>query len=114
MPKNTAFYEDIRFFEKEFDGVMPLEIMIDTKRKKGVMKLTTLKRMDELQETIDSIPELSQPISIVNLVKYAKQAYYNGNADYYELPSSKLEEGFVLTYVKNSFFFSVRLYFYYL
>jgi predicted RND superfamily exporter protein len=70
------------FFEKEFDGVMPIEIMIDTKRKKGVMKLTTLKRMDELQETIDSIPELSKPISIVNLVKYSKQAYYNNMIAY--------------------------------
>ena len=47
---------------------MPLEIMIDTKRKKGVMKLSTLKRMEELEETITEIPGLSKPISIVNLV----------------------------------------------
>jgi hypothetical protein len=44
---------------------MPLEIMIDTKRKR-VMKLSTLRRMDELEEAIDEIPELSKPISIVN------------------------------------------------
>lgn len=101
MPKKAAFYDDIVFFEKEFDGVMPIEIMIDTKRKKGVMKLTTLKRMDELQETIDSIPELSQPISIVNLVKYSKQAYYNNNPEYYSLPTSQ-EQAFILSYAKNS------------
>ncbi|WP_324067089.1 MAG: MMPL family transporter [Flavobacterium sp.] len=101
MPKKAAFYDDIVFFEKEFDGVMPIEIMIDTKKKKGVMKLTTLKRMDELQETIDSIPELSKPISIVNLVKYSKQAYYNNNPDYYELPSSQ-EQAFILSFAKNS------------
>jgi predicted RND superfamily exporter protein len=101
MPKKAAFYDDIVFFEKEFDGVMPIEIMIDTKRKKGVMKLTTLKRMDELQETIDSIPELSKPISIVNLVKYSKQAYYNNNPDYYELPTSQ-EQAFILSFAKNS------------
>jgi predicted RND superfamily exporter protein len=47
------------FFEKEFDGIMPLEITIDTKKKKGVMKLSTLRKMDELQETIEEIPELS-------------------------------------------------------
>ena len=101
MPKKAAFYDDIVFFEKEFDGVMPIEIMIDTKRKKGVMKLTTLKRMDELQETIDSIPELSQPISIVNLVKYSKQAYYNNNPEYYSLPTTQ-EQAFILSYAKNS------------
>jgi predicted RND superfamily exporter protein len=101
MPKKAAFYDDIVFFEKEFDGVMPIEIMIDTKKKKGVMKLATLKRMDELQQTIDSIPELSKPISIVNLVKYSKQAYYNNNPDYYELPSSQ-EQAFILSVAKNS------------
>jgi predicted RND superfamily exporter protein len=101
MPKKEAFFQDIIFFEKEFDGVMPLEIMIDTKRKKGVMKLSTLKRMEELEEAIDEIPELSKPISVVNLVKYAKQAYYNGNPDYYELPSSQ-EQTFILSYAKNA------------
>ena len=101
MPKKEAFFEDIVFFEKEFDGVMPLEIMIDTQRKKGVMKLSTLRRMDELEKTIDEIPELSKPISIVNLVKYSKQAYYNGNPDYYDLPSSQ-EQSFILSYAKNA------------
>jgi hypothetical protein len=101
MPKKTAFFDDIRFFEKEFDGVMPLEIMIDTKRKKGVMKLATLKRMEELEETIIEIPELSKPLSIINLVKYSKQAYYNGNPEYYQLPTSQ-EQAFILSYAKNA------------
>jgi predicted RND superfamily exporter protein len=101
MPKSASFFKDIVFFEKEFNGVMPLEIMINTKRKKGVMKLSTMKKMDELQETIATIPELSKPISIVNLVKYSKQAYYNGNPEYYELPTSQ-EQAFILSYAKNA------------
>jgi len=101
MPKNTEFYADILFYENEFDGVMPLEIMIDTKRKKGALKAATLKRIDELQETIEEIPELSKPVSIVNLFKYSKQAYYNNNPKYYELPT-KQEEAFILSYLKNS------------
>ncbi len=101
MPKKTGFFKDILFFEKEFDGVMPLEIMIDTKRKKGVMKLSTLRKMEEVQEIISEIPELSQPMSIVNVVKYSKQAYYNGNPDYYELPTAQ-EQGFILSYAKNT------------
>jgi len=101
MPKSASFFKDIVFYEKEFNGVMPLEIMIDTKRKKGVMKLSTMKKMDELQETIAQIPELSKPVSVVNLVKYSKQAFYNGNPEYYQLPTSQ-EQAFILSYAKNA------------
>ena len=101
MPKSASFFKDIVFFEKEFKGVMPLEIMINTKHKKGVLKLSTMKKMDELQKTISGMPELSKPISIVNLVKYSKQAYYNGNPEYYGLPTSQ-EQAFILSYAKNA------------
>jgi len=101
MPRKAEFYKDIKFFENEFNGVMPLEIMVDTKRKKGVMKLSNLKRMDELEELITETPQLSKPISVVSLVKYSKQAYYNGNPKYYQLPSSQ-ENSFILSYAKNS------------
>jgi predicted RND superfamily exporter protein len=75
--------------------------MIDTKRKKGVMKLSTLKRMNEIEAFIEETPELSKPISVVSLVKYSKQAYYNGNPKYYQLPTSQ-ESSFILSYAKNS------------
>lgn len=101
MPQESEFVNDIRFFESEFNGIMPLEIMVDTKRKKGVMKLATLKRMDELEELIEETPELSKPISVVGLVKYSKQAYYNGNTKFYQLPTAQ-ENSFILSYAKNS------------
>ena len=101
MPQESEFVKDICFFENEFNGIMPLEIMIDTKRKKGVMKLSTLKRMDELEDLIIEIPELSKPVSVVGLVKYSKQAYYNGNTKFYQLPTSQ-ENSFILSYAKNS------------
>ncbi|HPE82248.1 MAG: MMPL family transporter [Aequorivita sp.] len=101
MPKNTGFFDDIRFFEKEYEGIMPLEIMVDTKKKKGVMNLSTLKRIDELQDHIKEIPEFAKPISVAELVKYSKQAYYNGNPEYYQLPNSQ-EKNFILSYAKNS------------
>lgn len=101
MPKGKQFYKDIKFFEYEFGGIMPLEILIDTKREKGVMKLSTLKKMEKLNETIETFPELSKPISITNLVKYSKQAYYNGNPKYYQLPTSQ-EKSYIFSYTKNS------------
>ncbi|MCX2678759.1 MMPL family transporter [Galbibacter sp. EGI 63066] len=101
MPKSAAFFDDIRFFEKEFDGVLPVEIMVDTKRRNGVMKLSTLRRMEDLEELIKEIPELSDPISITSLVKYSKQAYYNGNPNYYQLPNNQ-ENTFILSYARKS------------
>lgn len=101
MPKSMDFYKDIKFFEKEFGGIMPLEIFIDTKKEKGVMKLSTLKKMDKLNETIETFPELSKPISVVNLVKYSKQAYYKGNPKYYQLPTNQ-EQSYIFSYTKNS------------
>jgi predicted RND superfamily exporter protein len=101
MPKSLEFYQDIKFFENEFGGIMPLEILVDTKKEKGVMKLSTLKKMEKLNEAIESFPELSKPISITNLVKYSKQAYYKGNPKYYQLPT-KQEQSYIFSYTKNS------------
>ena len=101
MPKSLEFYKDIKFFENEFGGIMPLEIFIDTKKEKGVMKLSTLKKMDKINEAIESFPELSKSISAINLVKYSKQAYYKGNPKYYQLPTSQ-EQSYIFSYTKNS------------
>ena len=103
MPQKKEFFKDIVFFDNEFNGIVPLEILIDTKRKDGVLKLATLKRMDALGKSIETIPELSPPLSVVNAMKYAKQAYYNGNPNYYKLPTAQ-ENNFILSYLdaKNS------------
>lgn len=101
MPKKAAFFDDIVFFENEFNGIVPLEISIDAKRPKGIYSLSTLRRINRLHETIAEIPELSTPVSIVNAYKYAKQAYYNGNVNYYQLPSPQ-ENRFILPYINNA------------
>ena len=101
MPKGMQFYKDIKFFETEFGGIMPLEILIDTKKEKGVMKLSTLKKMEKLNETIETFPELSKPISVTNLVKYSKQAYYKGNPKYYQLPTSQ-EKAHIFAYTQKT------------
>jgi predicted RND superfamily exporter protein len=101
MPKDKQFTKDIKFVEQEFGGVLALEFLIDTKKPKGAMKLSTLKRMEKLNEIIDEIPELSKSISILNVVKYTKQAFYNNNPEYYQLPT-KEEQVFIMPFVKNS------------
>ncbi len=101
MPKKEKFFSDIRFFEEEFDGIMPVEIVVDTKRKKGVLKPATLRRMDQLGSIIEETPELSKPISVVNLVKYSKQAFYSGIPKYYQLPTAQ-ENTFITDVARKS------------
>jgi len=100
MPQKADFFNDIRFFEEEFNGIMPLEILIDTKRPKGALKLSTLKKMETLETAIEEVPQLSEPLSVVRLAKYSKQAYYNGNPKYYQLPTSQ-ERNFIAPYLKG-------------
>ncbi len=101
MPKKAEFFQDIRFFESEFDGIMPVEVVVDTRQRNGVMKAPTLRRMDQLGNFIVETPELSKPVSVVNLVKYSKQAFYNGIPKYYQLPTSQ-ESNFILDYARKS------------
>jgi len=100
MPKKAGFYKDIRFFETHFKGVMPIEIMVDTKRKNGATRLSTLNRMDRLENDLREIPELSNPVSAVTVAKYLKQAFYNGNPKYFQLPSNQ-ENNFIRAHAKN-------------
>jgi predicted RND superfamily exporter protein len=101
LPKKANFFEDIRFFESQMSGVMPIEVMIDTKRRNGATQLTTLNRVERLAEHIRSVPELSEPLSIAHIAKYAKQSYYNGNPRYFSMPTRQ-EYTFVGSYVNNS------------
>ena len=87
MPKGMQFYKDIKFFEESFDGIMPLEIVVYSKNEK-VTGLKTLKKLNKLEEHIIETPELSRPLSIVSAVKFSKQAFYGGDPEYFELPST--------------------------
>ncbi len=98
LPKRDRVYSDLLFFEKEFKGMMPFEIVIDTKKKKGVLQLSTIQRIDHLQDTLRTIPEFSNPLSIAEVVKAAKQAYYNGDTSMYSIPNNQ-EKGFILGYM---------------
>ncbi|HRY98593.1 MAG TPA: MMPL family transporter [Bacteroidales bacterium] len=98
IPHKDPLYQDLLFFEKEFKGTLPFEIMIDTRKARGVQSLAVLKRMDRLQDTLMTYPEFSRPLSITELVKFGRQAFYLGDPDSYSLPSSN-EMNFMAPYL---------------
>lgn len=99
IPEHDPVYKDLKFFESNFDGLMPLEIMVDTKRPGGVMQLSTFNKIDQLEKTLAEYSELSPPLSLLNLLKFSKQAFYNGHENYYSLPNSR-EQNFILQYAR--------------
>jgi uncharacterized protein len=101
IPEESPLYQGIKFFEEQFRTVLPFEIVIDTHRKNGMTKLSTLRRLDELQDTLASYEEFSRSLSLLDVVKFSKQAFYNGNKDFYDLPNSQ-EKNWLLSYAKNS------------
>jgi predicted RND superfamily exporter protein len=98
IPHRDPLYKDLMFLEKHFNGVMPLEISVNTKKPRGVLKLSTIKKLDKLQDVLAGYPELSKPMSVVEVVKFAKQAFYGGNEAMYSLPNSQ-EKNFIMRYV---------------
>lgn len=100
ISKKDKLYKDLMFMEKNFNGVMPLEITVDTKRKNGIISLSTIKKLDQLQDTLALYPEFSLPVSVVEVIKAAKQAFYRGNTKMYALPNSQ-EKNFILSYVPD-------------
>lgn len=100
LPENSPVKKDLAFFEEHFGGVMPIEILVDTGKKKGVLRQKNLEKVNELEAYLDSIPELSSPLSVVSLLKAARQAFYNQNPDYYALPNSR-DRNFILRYFQG-------------
>ncbi len=88
LPKSDKLYTDLKFFESNFKGVMPLEIWIDTKRKNGATSLGTFNKIDELSSAIAAMPNMGRPLSMVEAIKYVRQAYYEGDSMSYALPTA--------------------------
>jgi len=101
IPHKDVLYKDLMFIEEHFKGVMPFEIAIDTKKVKGVQKLATIQAIEDLQIELAKYPELSKPLSIAEVLKFAKQAFYNGKETMYNLPNNN-EKNFILSYVPTA------------
>lgn len=87
LPKGDKVYQDLKFFETNFHGVMPLEIVIaDTSRKNSMISLPVLEKLDQVQQYMKSFPEVGSALSIASGVKFANQAYNDGDSAYYTIP----------------------------
>jgi len=101
VPKHSDTYRDITYFENNFTGIMPFEVMIDTKKEKRVILSGNLwKKVDELQDSIQSLGMFSHPVSLIEIMKYGNQAYYKGNPKQYIVPN-QFDKSKVLDYFRR-------------
>ena len=102
MPKSDVLYKDLKFFETHFKGVMPLEILVDTKKKNGlsgIKALAVFEKVDAFSNEIAQHPQMSRPLSIAEGMKFAKQAFYDGDSNNYIMPNN-FDGAFVSDYLK--------------
>lgn len=87
LPKADKIYTDLKWFEQHFKGVMPLEITVDTKKKNGLIRSAKpITAIGEFTEYIANKAEAARPMSFVEALKFAKQAYFGGDSLSYAVP----------------------------
>jgi hypothetical protein len=101
FPKGHHVLQDLDFFEKHFGGVVPFEIQIDALKPDKALSAGTLRRIEKLQNAVSDYPEFSRAVSMTEVVKSLKQAYYRGMPSKYDLPSGA-ERSFILSYAQNN------------
>ena len=102
IPRDDQIYGDLKFLEDNFKGVMPFEIVINTRRKAGLRKMSSLKKIEELQNKINEIPEISRTTSVVDFIKFARQSLFGGAEKEYILPEKEEFNALILPYLKNT------------
>lgn len=96
--KEDPLYLDLKFLESHFGGVVPMEIIVHSGEANGVEKGSFLKRLDRLQQSLDSLNETSRSISVVDFAKFTRQAFMGGNPAMYSLPTSQ-ERSWIAQYL---------------
>ncbi len=100
LPAKSQVKKDLKFFEQNFSGIMPIEFMVDTHKRRGLLQVNNLAKIEAFESFIDSMNLVSPPVSLISFVKASKQAFYNNNPVFYTLPSNA-EKGFILRYMKG-------------
>lgn len=101
LPKADKIYTDLKWFEENFGGVMPLEIIIDTKKKNGLVRsVKPIAAIDEFSAYLDSSEYTARPLSFVEGLKFAKQAFYDGDTMSYAIPYES-DLAFIGPYLKS-------------
>lgn len=105
IPEDGRVIQDLRYIEERFNGALPFEIIVDTKRPRGVFRRKALKDIAELQDSLATYPDLSRSLSVADLAKFFRQAFFGGLPEQYDMPTRN-EFTFIVDYARNTNTFS--------
>lgn len=100
IPQKKKVYKDLKFFERNFGGVLPFEVMVSRTEGEGIEDPILLQNISEFQDSLKKYDELSRSVAVTDLLKFSRQAYYNGIESRYDLPRRR-ERTFMLPYIQN-------------
>jgi predicted RND superfamily exporter protein len=101
VPRDSKVLKDLKFVEERFNGALPLEILIDTKKPRGVQRQRTLAKLSELQDSLAQYPDLSRSMSAADVVKFFRQSFFGGDPSAYEMPTRN-EFNFIADYARKT------------
>ncbi len=104
LPKEDKIYADLRFFEHHFKGILPLEIIVDTKKKNGIAgsrALGVYEKVASFSDQISTHGSIAKPLSLAEGLKFAKQGFYDGDSNNYSMPNA-FDGAFLADYMKPS------------
>ena len=88
VPKSSKIYQDLVFFQNNFKGVMPFEIVVTCHEDGGANSAEVLNKANSLQKSLRRFPEFSKPMSLVEMVCFANQVNNDGDDAQYRVPKS--------------------------
>jgi uncharacterized protein len=102
VPEDSEIKKDLKFFEANFSGILPLEMVVEfkTRKPRPILDMKNLQKVENFENFLDSLPHVSKPISLLSFVKASKQAFYNNNPARYSLPTRN-EAAYIMRYMKG-------------
>ncbi len=89
LPAKDQIVQDLHFIEKNFGGSIPFEIIINCSDKNIIDSLSTLSKIEEIQQYLAQDPDFSKSFSIVNYMKEINLIYHGNNPEFYRLMDEK-------------------------
>ncbi|MEN9951707.1 MAG: hypothetical protein RLY85_2459 [Bacteroidota bacterium] len=104
LPKGDKIFADLKYFETHFKGILPLEILVDTRKRNGIAgsrALNVYEKVSAFGEQVAQHPELARPLSLAEGLKFARQGFYDGDSNSYSMPNA-FDGAFLADYLKPS------------
>lgn len=75
--------------QKRLGGVTNLELFVDSGEEDAIKNPRLLRDVEKVQQYLDSIPEVSKTVSVVDFIKRMNQALNNEDSAFYRIPDDR-------------------------